>query len=381
MARAWAHPIAGRILAALTALLVAAMLTACGGGSKSLESGGGGVPGPKGKSVPPIAIVSLDGIPETKAQILKEALSEAGGNRDMAIVEGAFDDGTLGLTANFSVLPSGGGTSVTHNWTLADKSGAVLATHTGQEQAPPATGADPWSGVTPAVLQRIAAEVARSLAQRLSEQGYATQVGMTLPPAEGWQMATAEDAKKLDHETLYGPGYTSSVKAEAPAPTPLATASTSKLEPPKPVQQPQPRPAQAAEEAVIKKKPAKAAGKAQAIRAVAVLPVSGAPGSGNGELTGALRKVLKGAGWPVVGSPQPDALTISGAVKIMPPKGNEQKVALAWTVKSPDGRVIGTIKQANAVPAGSLDRGWGDNADQAAEAAAVGIFNLVKKLR
>jgi hypothetical protein len=229
---------------------------------------------------------------------------------------------------------------------------------------------DPWSGVTPAVLQRIAANVTRSLAQRLSELGYATQIGMILPPAEGWQMASAEDAKKIDEETLNGPGYTSTSAvtiASNATPTPPQTAPIS--EPPK---TPPPKP---------KQKAAQPNKKAQAIRAVAVLPVSGAPGSGNSELTGSLRKVLKGAGWPVVNAPRSDALTISGAVKILPPHGSSQKVALAWTVKSPDGRVLGTIKQANDVPAGSLSGGWGDNADQAAQAAAIGIFNLVKKLR
>jgi hypothetical protein len=373
MARASAHSIAGRFLAALAALFLAAALIGCGGGKKTLEMGGGGVPGPKGKSVPPITIVSLDGIPESKTQALKDALAESGGNRDMAIVEGAFDQGTLGLTGSFSVLPSGGGTSVTHNWTLADKAGQVLATYSGQEQAPAATGADPWSGVTPAVLQRIGQDVTRALAQRLSELGYATQIGMAVPPSEGWQLATADDAQMLDRETLYGPNFDKQTRVLSPTPAPPHTASIDTPESPQPAPPAKPKPTPK----VTKQPPAKQ----QAIRAVAVLPVRGAPGSGNGELTGALRKVLSGAGWPVVEAPRADALTITGAVKVMPPRGQSQKVALAWTVKSPDGRVLGTIKQANDVPAGSLDKGWGDNAVQAAQAAAVGIANLVKKLR
>jgi hypothetical protein len=380
MARA--HPIAGRFVSALTALFLAVALAACGGGNKTLDSGGGGVPGPKGKSVPPISLMALNGVPDTKAQVLKDALAEAGGNRDMAIVDGAnFDQGSLGLTGNFSLLPSNGGTAVSHNWTLVDSTGTTLASYSGQEQAPPATGADPWSGVTPAVLQRIAQEVTRNLAQRLSELGYATQVGMTLPPSEGWHFASAEDRKKLDQETLYGSNFAEKAKIERPTPAPVTTASISK---------PDAAPKAAAAEAVKPAEPApapakkaakKPAGKTQAIRAVAVLPVSGAPGSGNGELTGALRKVLRGAGWPVVHQAQADALTIAGAVKVMPAKGETQKVALAWTVKAPDGRVLGTIRQANDVPKGSLDQGWGEGANQAAQAAAIGIFNLVKKLR
>ena len=42
---------------------------------------------------------------------------------------------------------------------------------------------------------------------------------------------------------------------------------------------------------------------------------------------------------------------------------------------------LGDIKQANNVPAGSLDAGWGENAGFVAEAAATGIFDLINKFR
>jgi len=112
-----------------------------------------------------------------------------------------------------------------------------------------------------------------------------------------------------------------------------------------------------------------------------VLQVKGAPGSGNAELTLAMRETLSSAGWPVLAKPRDDALTISGKVKIDPANGTTQRVALAWTVASPDGKKLGTINQANEIPAGSLDSGWGDTAIYAAQAAATGIFDLVKKFR
>jgi hypothetical protein len=94
-----------------------------------------------------------------------------------------------------------------------------------------------------------------------------------------------------------------------------------------------------------------------------------------------MREALISAGWPVVSKPRGDALTISGKVDVGPRDGASQKVALAWKVSSPDGRVLGTIAQANNIPAGSLDSGWGDTAVYAAQAAATGIFELVRKLR
>ena len=84
---------------------------------------------------------------------------------------------------------------------------------------------------------------------------------------------------------------------------------------------------------------------------------------------------------PVLSAPRGDALTIAGEVDVSKPKGGTQRIALRWTVSAPDGRPLGKIDQANAVPAGSLDRGWGDNAVPVAEAAATGIFDLIKTYR
>ena len=56
-------------------------------------------------------------------------------------------------------------------------------------------------------------------------------------------------------------------------------------------------------------------------------------------------------------------------------------VSLSWVVKSPTGKVLGDVKQANDVPAGSLDEGWGGAATAVAEAAASGIFDVVKRYR
>jgi hypothetical protein len=117
------------------------------------------------------------------------------------------------------------------------------------------------------------------------------------------------------------------------------------------------------------------------INAVIVLPVSGAPGTGNADLTRAMRRTLSEAGWPVLTSPRDNALTILGHVKLGPKQAKNQEVALAWTVKTPDGNTLGTVKQANIVPAGSLEGGFGDNALFATQAAASGIYDLVKKYR
>ncbi len=118
-----------------------------------------------------------------------------------------------------------------------------------------------------------------------------------------------------------------------------------------------------------------------AITSVAVVPVQGDGSKGNRELTEAMRDTLTGAGWQVRGAPAKDALTIKGMVQIAKPAGATQEVKLSWLVAKPDGKILGTISQANKVPAGSLNGGWGPNARAAAEAAASGIFELIEKFR
>ena len=105
------------------------------------------------------------------------------------------------------------------------------------------------------------------------------------------------------------------------------------------------------------------------------------PGGGNAELTSAMRRTLSEAGWPVVSKPQPDAITIEGHVKLAAKDDQTQSVSLRWLVKAPTGKVLGDVKQANDIPAGSLDGGWGGAATAVAEAAATGIFDVVKRYR
>lgn len=179
------------------------------------------------------------------------------------------------------------------------------------------------------------------------------------PPVDTAVRAGPGAEKDIDYETLYGPGV-SAPPEPPPTVEPPATASAAP-----PVQETRP--------VATSDKPL--------IRAVAVASVTGAPGSGNQQLAAALERVLADAGWPVVATRGEDTLAIEGRIALAEVSGTAQKVTLTWTVTAPDGRVVGTVEQANDVPAGSLDKGWGETAGHAAQAAAAGIFDLVDKLR
>ena len=357
--------------------LVALIVAACsGGGTQPFAKVDGG---PTGKPVPPIGLGTVDGLPPDKFQALKDALSISAGKRDMAIVEGSFDQGELKLTGNFQIIPDPAAVRVGYSWTLTDNAGTVLHNIAAEEIAPGAPGPDPWAQVTPAVLQRIAAYPAENLSSRLSQMGYATQVGGIPPPLDSFMMAGHDADKDIDYETLNGPG-----KGDLTLP-PGATATESVMVRQAPMgdEAPKAETTETAETeaANLPPPPPPPEGGAAPIKAVAVIPVSGASDSGNRELTRAMRRMLQDAGWPVLDQPRRDARTIAGKVALGEKNGTTQKVALAWTVKSPDGRMLGSVKQANRVPVGLLDAAWGKNADYAAEAAATGIFDLVKKIR
>jgi len=388
------------------------MLAACSAGSILTDSGSASLE-PKGKSVPPVAIEDIKGIPPANLADLKAALSSAGGQHDIGFVEGSFQSGVFGLSGNFRASSGSTGVRLVYQFQFRDGEGVLIDNIDGEENAGLYSGADPWGGVSTSVLDRIARRTAEAMARKLSQMGYATRLAnLTAPPAELFAMAAPDAHREIDFDTLHGPGLGEaaaallagagevvqheeiepSVAAVAPlqgeATLPRVTVSdTPSAAPPPdmndtavaayadPPADPAASSAKASKAAEKKLKPGQ-----RAIRAVAVVPVKGSPGEGDAELTAAMRKTLSAAGWPVVSKPQADALTIVGRVKVAA-KGENQAVSLSWDVKSPDGETLGSVKQANEVPHGALDGGWGPAATAVAEAAATGIFDIVKSYR
>ncbi|MBM3519502.1 MAG: hypothetical protein FJX63_01810 [Alphaproteobacteria bacterium] len=344
--RAGGRPYA--VLGPVLALILALALAACATTTKIADTSTGN---PAGKTPPPVVLHDVSGIPKASLKTFAELLGASAGQRDIGIVEGDFAAGTYVLTGRFEATRQASAVTVTFALELQDDLGAAIETITGEEQAGPAAGKDPWKAVTPDVLQRIADRAAAAMASRLSQLGFATRVtSLVLPPAHTFIAAGPGAEKELDLETLYGPGAVEPVTTASMEPAPPAAAK-------------------GAEKGRVE------------IKAVAVPRVKGLPGSGNAELTEAMRWALKAAGWPVVNASRPDALTVQGLVVVGPPEGGAQRVSLRWTVTTPKGAVLGDVKQANTVPAGSLDQGLGGNAEAVAQAAAGGIFDIVKAYR
>jgi len=383
---------AGKAVAlALTLLLVCLGLAACSGQPQPFSKA---TKGP-GRTPPAIIVRSMAGLPPDKEAFLFKSLVAAAGPRDIAIVKGEFQGG-YSLTGEFRVMPGPEGVTLDYRWSLVSDKGQPLHSIANSEPGRPVTG-DPWEGIDPDTLRRVATYTTESLSSRLSQLGFSTQSAGLLPPSDTFVEAGPGAEKDIDPE-VYGRlaaavMWPQPVAANDPATAnaavpPLANAAAPPAEanvaaPP------------AADSAAIVKgdriapdtaapadpEPNVAAAETAKhhISAVAVTRVQGAPGKGNGELLSAMRKVLKDAGWPVLGKEQSNALTIDGKVMLGQAQGKTQSVELHWTVRMPDGTVLGTVKQANRIEAGSLDKGWGEAAGYAAQGAAQGIFDLVGK--
>jgi len=342
----------------IVAIALMAFVGACTGGVQPFSKSNA----PSGKTPPAITVTAMTGIPPDKAQVLFDNLATAAGKRDIAIVRGTFQGGYF-MVGEFQALPAASSTQVTYRWSVYNAQKQIIHTIANADNGR-IGGADPWAGVDPDLLRRIAGFTAESLATRLHSLGYATRLSGLAPPMTMAKAGPYAD-KEIDYETLYGPG--------AVAPPVVASLAV-----------PQGQMGQEGHTASIPRSQqtvAKPVKSGKEITAVAMTKVSGAPGQGNRDLLLAMRKVMKQAGWPVLTRPRKDALTVTGKVKLDKSAGAQQKVAVAWTVRTPDGKVLGTVRQANNVPAGSLNQTWGKAATYVSQAAAEGIFKLVNKVQ
>jgi hypothetical protein len=117
---------------------------------------------------------------------------------------------------------------------------------------------------------------------------------------------------------------------------------------------------------------------------ITVFDIDGAPGDGRISLRRSLAFELRKLGFRVAESiiRGSTPIVLLGAVKIMAAdKKDTQRVEITWTVLAPEGRILGTIKQANNVKAGSLDSSWGVTAALAARAATPGIAAIIRRAK
>ncbi len=120
---------------------------------------------------------------------------------------------------------------------------------------------------------------------------------------------------------------------------------------------------------------------------IRIVKVKGAPGDGNVQLTRRLREQMAVLGLPAqegedeAASAAPVDFTIAGEVMAVPIAGKMTRIEIQWVVSDMAGEERGRIVQLNEVPAGSLDRFWGDVALVVAQEAAGGAKDVITRQR
>jgi hypothetical protein len=111
---------------------------------------------------------------------------------------------------------------------------------------------------------------------------------------------------------------------------------------------------------------------------VYLLPVRGAPGDGNESLTARMREALGDYGILAQDVADGAGFAADGRVNVVPAGRGMQRVEILWIISRRDGQDLGRVLQMNEIPAGLLDRHWGDIAFAAAAEAAGGVQRVIE---
>ncbi|MGY9005962.1 MAG: hypothetical protein ACKVJQ_07695 [Alphaproteobacteria bacterium] len=114
---------------------------------------------------------------------------------------------------------------------------------------------------------------------------------------------------------------------------------------------------------------------------ITILGIEGAPGDGAIALRRSMEFALSKLGFKITSDLATDgaAMVLVGDVQMEKTSPEFERARIAWSVLAPDGRVLGTIRQASQVRAGSLDQNWGPVAVLATKAGAEGVAQLIKR--
>ena len=327
--------------------LVSVALAGCESGSGVL---GGGANAPQTNlALPPaeattsqvakIQIAPIIGSPDNVARDLAAQLTTAIERNRLTVAKAPNVTAEYTLRGYIVASREKTGSKISYIWDITDPAGKRIKRLEGEELAPGA-GKDPWSSVTPQIVQRIADKAAAQIASAIPA---GSSSAANIP------VATAPQATG-------SPGQIGGLSSSSSS-APLTTAATT--------------PAAATTGSIEQTGP---------INTI-VPTVTGAPGDGGASLTTAIQRELSKSGVTLTSAPSPKTYKVEGKVAMGQAKDGKQPIQIDWNVIDPTGKKVGTVSQKNEVAQGSLDGTWGKTADQAAAAAAQGIVKLLPSQR
>lgn len=272
-----------------------------------------------------IALVPIIGAPEQVSKQMQASLSGALAKQSVSVAPSATDKSDYTLRGYVVAARERDGVKVSYIWDVTDPAGQRLNRITGEEMVSGGSDRDPWSAVSPQVVETITGKTATQVATWLSTQ----------KPAAAATPVAAAPAQPVATRT-----------AAAAVPTAVPTTGSIGREGPS---------------------------------STFVPNVTGAPGDGRISLTSALQRELSKSGVSLASTAGPADYRVEGVVDVGQAKDGKQPIKIDWHVKDPTGKSVGTVSQKNEIAAGALDGAWGATADAAAAAAAQGILKLLPK--
>jgi hypothetical protein len=287
-----------------------------------------------------IAVAPVIGAPDNVAKQLEARLASAIEAQRIPVAKDPNAKAEYTLRGYIVSAREKGRTKVSYIWDVTDPTGKRVNRITGEEVLAGTQSKDPWSSVTPQVIDTISSKTAGSLVTWLPSQSSAAV-------AQGGQAQGAGGQGGLQASPT---GYTQTAAATPSQPSaaggPPTTGSIGRE------------------------------GKVSAM----VPSVVGAPGDGSVALTNAIQRELSRSGIALTDTPSAQTYKVEGKVVVGQGQNGKQPIQIDWDVKDPQGKKLGTVSQKNEIPQGSLDGAWGKTADAAASAAAQGIVKLLPKV-
>ncbi len=308
-----------------------------------------GAPGDS-KSLAKLSIEPVIGAPENVARDLQTALAGSLERNKISVSRGP-GGGELSLRGYVVAAREKAGTKVSYIWDVTDQAGKRVNRVTGEEMAAAKTGKDPWSAVTPQIMQSIADKTASQIASWLPGSANIPVASNTSPITSPAAPAAAQNVA----DAAMTQGATGARTAAAQAGTAAAATTLASTTP----------------------ATGPTTGSIEGPVTALVPAVAGAPGDGSTALTAAIQRELTKNGVSLASVATPATYKVEGKVNMGQGKDGKQPIQIDWTVVDPKGKKLGTVSQKNDVPQGSLDGTWGKTADAAAAAAAQGIVKLL----
>ncbi len=346
-----------------TALLASFMtlgLAGCETGSNILSGGGNTAPQaaitpqqPATAQTARVEIAPIIGAPENVARDLQAQLTSSIERNKITVASAPSGKGEYVLRGYIVAAREKTGSKISYIWDVTDQTGKRANRITGEEFAAGA-GKDPWSSVTPQIVQSIADKTAAQIASWLPGSSASVPVAnaaTTMTPAATVASAAAQPAALATPAVATGQQPVATpASLTTGAGTQVATAAST-------------------------------TGSIEGPVSTMVPSVTGAPGDGGASLTGAIQRELSKNGVQLASVAGAQTYKVEGKVAMGQGKDGKQPIQIDWNVIDPKGKKLGTVSQKNEVPQGSLDGTWGKTADAAAAAAAQGILKLLPQAR